>query len=113
MSAGGLNRRIEIQRPDTGQDDFGAPQRRWVEVATVWAEVQPLNGHARGNAQRIASEVTHQITVRYQPWWADTREVAGYRALYRSRVFNIHAAINDGERNVFVTLLASEGVNDG
>jgi hypothetical protein len=43
----------------------------------------------------------------------DTRVVSGYRALYKARIFNIHAALNEDESNVLVTLLASEGLDDG
>jgi hypothetical protein len=39
--------------------------------------------------------------------------VAGYRALYKGRIFNIHAALNEDESNVLVTLLASEGLTRG
>jgi hypothetical protein len=51
--------------------------------------------------------------MRYQAMFADTRQVAGYRAVYRSRIFNIHAALNEDESNVLITLLASEGLDDG
>jgi len=61
----------------------------------------------------MASEISHQITVRYQALFADTREVSAYRILYRTRIFNIHAAINDEERNAVITLLASEGLDEG
>jgi len=39
--------------------------------------------------------------------------VAAYRARYKGRVFNLHAALNEDEANVLITLLASEGLNDG
>ncbi|NBO83693.1 MAG: head-tail adaptor protein, partial [Betaproteobacteria bacterium] len=65
------------------------------------------------NARRIASEVSHQILVRYQPLLADSKVVAGYRALYKGRIFNIHASMNEDERNTVLTLLASEGMDDG
>lgn len=113
IRAGQLNRRIQLQRQSTVRDSMGGPQRTWLNLATVWAEIQPLSGRELESAQRMASEVTHQITVRYQPMFADTRVVAGYRALYKARVFNIHAALNDEERNIFITLLASEGLDDG
>jgi SPP1 family predicted phage head-tail adaptor len=113
IRAGQLNRRIQIQRQSTIQDSMGGPQRTWIHLATVWAGIQPLAGRELENAQRMASDITHQITVRYQPIFFDTRVVAGYRALYKARVFNIHAALNEEERNAFITLLASEGLDDG
>ena len=80
---------------------------------TVWADIQPLTGQEHLSAAQLASEVTHQLTVRYSSLLADTRVVAGYRALYKGRIFNIHAALNEDESNVFVTLLASEGLTRG
>ena len=108
-----MNRRITLQRPSNAQDSFGAVQSIWIDVATVWADIQPLSGRELENARRMASEVSHQITLRYQTLFTDTRTVAAYRARYKGRVFNLHAALNEDEANVLITLLASEGLNDG
>jgi SPP1 family predicted phage head-tail adaptor len=113
VRAGQLARRLRIQRRNIVQDSFGEPQLTWTDVATVWADIAPLTGRELESAQRMASEVSHQITVRFQPLFADTRVVAGYRAIYKGRIFNIQACMNEDERNAVVTLLASEGLNDG
>jgi SPP1 family predicted phage head-tail adaptor len=113
LRAGQMNRRITLQRPSTAQDTYGGPVRTWTDLGTFWAEIQPLSGRELESAQRMASEISHQIVVRYQAIFADTRQVAGYRAVYRSRIFNIHAALNEDESNVLITLLASEGLDDG
>ena len=113
LRAGQLNRRITLQRRGSAQDSFGGVQATWIDVATVWADIQPLSGRELENARRMASEVSHQITLRYQTLLTDTRAVAAYRARYKGRVFNLHAALNEDEANVLITLLASEGLNDG
>ena len=113
LRAGQLNRRISLQRQSNAQDSYGGPVRTWLNVATIWADIQPLTGRELESAQRMASEISHQITVRYQASLTDTRVVSGYRALYKARIFNIHAALNEDESNVLVTLLASEGLDDG
>ena len=113
LRAGQLNRRITLQSPVTTLDAYGVPTPGWTNVMTVWAAIEPLSGRELVNAQRIVSEISHQITMRYSSALADTRVVAGYRALYKGRIFNIHAAMNEDESNVLVTLLASEGLNDG
>jgi hypothetical protein len=51
--------------------------------------------------------------MRYQPILADTRVSSTYRALYKGRIFNIHASLNEEEGNAIVVLFASEGLNDG
>lgn len=113
VRSGQLNRRITLQRQSIAQDSYGAPILAWTDLGTFWAEIEPLSGRELESAQRMASEVSHQIVMRYQAIFADTRRVASYRALYRARIFNIHAALNDEESNVSVTLLASEGLSDG
>ena len=58
LRAGQLNRRITLQRPSSAQDSFGAVQSTWIDVATVWADIQPLSGRELENARRMASEVS-------------------------------------------------------
>ncbi len=113
LRAGQLNRRITLQSPVATLDSYGVPTPGWTDVATVWADIQPLTGRELVSADQMASVLTHQLTVRYSSLLTDTRVVAGYRALYKGRIFNIHAAMNEDESNVLVTLLASEGLNDG
>lgn len=113
LRAGQLTRRLKIQSRSTTQDSYGGPGLVWTDIATVWAEIQPLTGRELESAQRMASEVSHQITVRYQALFADPKVVAGYRAIYKGRIFNIHASMNEDERNTVLTLLASEGMDDG
>ena len=113
IGAGTLGRRIKIQRPSTIKDSLGAPSRTWIDVATVWADIQPLSGREAVIASRISVELTHQITVRYQSIFENPQLVAQYRVIYKSRIFNIHSALNEDEKRVLVILLASEGLDDG
>ena len=112
IRAGQLNRRLLIQARNASPDTYGAQQLTWAALTPVWADIQPLTGRELQSAQRVASEVSHQIIVRYQAIFADTRVVAGYRALYKGRVFNLHASLIEEEKNAVVTLLASEGLGD-
>jgi SPP1 family predicted phage head-tail adaptor len=113
IGAGQLNQRVRIQQPTTVKDTLGSPTQVWADVAVVWADIAPLSGREARIADRIASEVSHQITVRYQPLFADPRSVAQMRVLFKGRVFALHGALNEDEANVVVILLASEGVRDG
>lgn len=112
ISAGQLSHRVRIEQPTTVKDALGAPTQTWADVATIWADIAPISGREARIADRIAAEVSHQITVRYQPLFADPRAVAQLRVHFRGRVFSIHAALNEDEANVMVILLASEGVRD-
>lgn len=113
MMAGGLKRRITLQQHGTGADELGQPVLTWVDVATIYASIEPLSGRELLAAQAVQSEVSHKITIRYQPQFANPKAMAAMRIIYNSRVFNIHASIdvNDGHR--MIELSASEGLNDG
>jgi SPP1 family predicted phage head-tail adaptor len=113
IAAGQLKHRVRIQQPRAARDPLGAPIQSWIDVATVWADIQPLTGREAVIASRIASEIGHQITVRYQPVFDDPKQVASMRALYGDRVFAIHAALNDDEEDVAMVLLVSEGLRSG
>ena len=110
LSAGQLNCRVTIKSPNTALDPYGALVPGWNTLMTVWASIEPLTGRELQSALQLASVVTHQITVRYHPTLVDTRKVATFRAIYKERIFNIHAALNEDESNVLITLLASEGL---
>ncbi len=112
IGAGALKQRIRVERPNTTKDRLGGPTRTWINVATVWADIQPLSGREAVIANRLSAQITHQITVRYQPVFDNPQQVAQMRVLYRSRIFNIHSALNDDEQRVALILLVSEGLDD-
>lgn len=74
----------------------------------VWAEVKPLSGREALIAGRLSSELTHQISVRYQALFDDPHQAAQLRVVHRGRSFQIHSAINEGEARERITLLATE-----
>lgn len=113
LRSGSLNRRISIQQRSTTNNTFGEQSTTWSTVATVWGEISPLSARELMAAQAVQSEVSHQITVRYQAIFANPKTVAGMRAVYNGRIFNIHGSMNQDERNRVVVLSASEGLNEG
>ena len=113
MRSGALSQRITLQQRAVAQDATGGQLATWSDVATVWAEVTPLSGRELIGAQAVASETSHQITMRWQPAFADPQTVAALRVVMNGRCFNINASINEDERNRALVLLVSEGVNDG
>jgi SPP1 family predicted phage head-tail adaptor len=117
LRAGALNRRITLQSRSTGQDTSGGQLLTWTDVATVWAQVEPLNGRELLAAQAVQSSVSHQITIRYQIQFADPKVMAKMRAkLVKdsvTRYFNIHAARDEGELRQVIIMDAEEGLNAG
>lgn len=113
IRAGTLRRRLVIEQRSTSQDTAGEPVATWTTVATVWGDIAPISGRELLTAQAINTEISHQITIRYQAALADSKIMAGRRISYGGRYFNIHAVMNEDERNRVLMILASEGLNDG
>jgi SPP1 family predicted phage head-tail adaptor len=113
MQAGHLSKTIVLQRRDLQRDALGAQVQTWSDVAELRAAIMPLSGRQALVAQAFNAQLTHQILVRYSHLFADPLELPKLRVVWGSRIFNIHAAINEEEKNRQVTLMAYEGMNDG
>ncbi len=113
MQAGHLRHTIVLQRRDEQRDAHGAQVATWSDVAQLRAAIIPLTGREVLAAQAFSAPLSHQIVVRYTRCMSDPMELPKLRILYGQRIFNIQAAINEEERNRHITLLVSEGLNDG
>jgi SPP1 family predicted phage head-tail adaptor len=118
MQAGLLRKRVLIQqRSASVEATYGQQLLAWTDLTTVWADIEVLSGAQLARSQSIYNMTTHHIVTRYQPLFANVKQVGSYRAVYTSggvtRYFDIGSSMNDAERNRMVTLLASEGLNDG
>ncbi len=108
LMAGKLRHRIAIQQRTTDQDDYGQQLDQWDDVARVWADIEPLNGRELLAAAAVQAETTHTVTMRYRP--GITPQL---RINYNGRLFNILNVLDDNERHRTLTLLCSEGLNNG
>ena len=61
-----LNKRVTIQRIEKVPDSYGQPVETWVDVATVWAAIEPLRGREYFAAMSEHAEVTTRIRIRYR-----------------------------------------------
>lgn len=113
LRGGTLTRTIQIQSRSTTKDSFGGQTMTWTTLKTVYASIEALAGTERLAAQSFSTDVSHKVTIRYDAMFADPRQVATYRILYGTRIFNIEAAMNIDEANRVIELLASEGLNLG
>lgn len=113
LRGGTLTRSIQIQSRATSKDSFGGQSMTWTTLKTVYAAIEALSGTERLAAQSFATDVSHKVTIRYDALFSDPRQVATYRILYGTRIFNIEAALNIDEANRVIELLASEGLNLG
>lgn len=108
LMAGKLRHRITIQQRTTDQDDYGQQLDRWDDVARAWADVEPLNGRELLAAAAVQAETTHTVTMRYR-----SGITPQLRINYNGRLFNILNVLDDNERHRTLTLLCSEGLNNG
>ena len=87
LQAGRMDAQITLQSATAAQDVFGQPIDTWADLATdptVWAEVIPLSGRERFQAQQVDAEVTTTFRIR---WRTDLDEEM--RVVYDSTPYDI------------------------
>ncbi len=97
---------IQAENPTT--DAGGGQTDPWASptvVGTVRACIDPLKGFERLRSMQLEAPVSHKITMRYR-----NDVTAKNRLLFGTRLFNIRAAINVGERSKWLEIMADEGV---
>ena len=102
-----LRHRITFQEPNDTADGAGGVTRGWSTVASVWAEVIPLQS---GNDESLLdaemqSTTRMRITTRYRD-----DITTDMRILFGSRSFNIRSVVNAEEAGVILEIMAEEGV---
>lgn len=103
MRIGAMRHRVTLQRPSAELDSRGQPVE-WMDVATVWAAVEPLRGREFWAAQQVNAEQTVRIRIRYRPG-----VTSDMRVLYGSRILLLVAPpIDAEERHVELQLLCKE-----
>ncbi len=66
MNAGKLRHQVTIKKPIETQNAYGEPEVRWQDIATVWAQVEPLRGREYFASKQMVAEVEVRITIRYR-----------------------------------------------
>lgn len=106
MRAGQLNRRITLQAPVTGQDEYGQPLTGWTDVATVWASITDMTGREYIAAAAVQASVQTRITIRYR-----AGIVAAMRVLHGADVYNVEAVLERDSQ--VLNLMCLRGVTNG
>ena len=98
MDPGKLNKRITFQLQDLDSED-----EDWKDIATTWANINPISGKEYYSAETINSDLTHKIRLRYR------RGITpDMRILYNGRIFYIVSVINEYEKNTMLQLMCRE-----
>lgn len=99
---------VNIQARSDQQDATGQQVKVWNTVATVFAAIESLTGREIEAAQASNYEVTHKVTIRYEPI-VDVK----MRVLLGNRIFAISSITDFEERHHMLTLYCKEGLTDG
>ena len=104
MRAGKLRHRVTIQQTtETRESTMGGVIDTWGTFATRYASVSPLTGREYFTAQQHASEVTHEVRLRYL-----SGVTTKMRVLHDGRTFDIESIANTDERDRETVLLCKE-----
>lgn len=105
MKIGSLRHRVTLQEYAGSADSYGAITEEWVDVTTVWAEIEPLSGKEFFVAQQVNSQVDIKIRIRYI-----SGVMPQMRVLYGTRTFSIVSVLDIEERHREIHLMCKEVV---
>lgn len=110
MRAGELRHRVELQRPEFNQDPVtGEMTPTWLEVAKLYASIEPLSARDFIAASAAQSKVSARLLIRYRAGVDSTM-----RIIHRGKIYNIEGVLPDQKSGLdYLTLPCSEGVDDG
>lgn len=99
-----MNKRVAIQAVTQTSDGQGGADEAWVTLSTVAAEIVPVGNYERMEAMKLASPVSHKVTMRYY-----SGLTTKHRLLYGTRVLKIKEVVNKDEDNAIHQLRCIEG----
>ena len=110
MVCSDLRHRITFLKPVTSEetDELNAHNIQYTDFKTVWASVAPMTGKEYAESQKLRSETTYNIIVRYRHGIT-----ADMKIRYKNKEFNIVSVLNVGERNEILKIIAVEQDTSG
>lgn len=100
---GRLRRRLVLERDFGAGDGAGGALAGWLPVATVFADLRPLDAGPFLRGEGLADRVRHRAVIRFR---ADVRP--GDRFRLGDRLFDITGVLDPGEDGRFLVCLLSE-----
>lgn len=123
LEAGRLSRRIRIEKYDYLRDSQGEviqdPQtgevpQVWVDVAEVWAAIEPVSAREFIQSAATQSQVTARITIRQRDDLLPSMRLVHVRYGRPNVIYNPHAFLEDKESGLeYMTIPCSRGVGEG
>lgn len=100
---GDMRHRVAIRRMERTPDGGGGYTERWVDVDTVWAQVEPLQGREQIVAMQTGMQSPHRFTIGHR------RDVTGANELlYEGRRFDIQSVVDTDGAGRELVILAVE-----
>jgi SPP1 family predicted phage head-tail adaptor len=100
MQAGQLREQITIQYRSVTRDAFGGEIITWLDYATEYADVRPLQLREQIAAKTAGSEITMQIFIRYR-----AGVMSDMRVLWKTLGYPILSVIDIDSRHVMLELI--------
>jgi SPP1 family predicted phage head-tail adaptor len=110
IRAGALNCYVSLQdrvAASPQQFDSGEPHDDWVEVARIWAAIDPILGREFLDGG-VQSEAKVKIRMRWRP-----NLHAGMRIVHQGKIYDLTQPLDVGAANREVLFFCSEGATDG
>ena len=98
-----LTQRATLLARTLTPDGGGGFSESWDAFAAVWIALLPLGASEDVSAARLESRVRHRIALRRR-----TDLAAGQRVQLGARMFRVHALLDAGAREPYVSLLCEE-----
>lgn len=101
--AGELRQRVTVEVAAQTRNAQGGFIETFMPEGDRYAKIEPLSGREFFEAQRVDSDITHQITMRNY-----SGLTTSHRITYGSRTFNIESVINTDERDWKTVVMCRE-----
>ena len=103
VNPGELRFQVAIEEPQATPDGAGGYVAGWLEIARVFARIEPLFARDEFGAAQTIEEVSHRITIRFRE---DVE--SGMRLRRGSRLFDILTVHDPDETGRYLVLRAKE-----
>lgn len=123
MEAGKLRHQLRIERLDDMRDETGtviqdpetgATSQQWVEVATVWASIEPLSAREFIASAKTQAEIVARIVIRYRDGLDASMRLVHLRTGRPDVIYNPADFLPDKESGLdYLTAPCSRGVSEG
>ena len=89
-----MRKRVNIQKYTKTRGAEGGYIDTWATEKEVWANISPISGQERVDADQVKALRTHTVTMRFYAAGISAND----RILFGARIFHIVSVVNVGER---------------